>query len=253
MLGKLVETLHVGPNQTKLDVEITALGLDGTQLLFTPNGRLYLPTIGTDPTFVKFIITGRAPSSQAEADADAANLDFLQIREFEVNGAAPVANVNKHVALPPGQSHHMPVVMFYGEVDTTKLKPDDVANFLGAGNELNFRFTFTWHKEIPIPIPIKAPQPIYRGGGGQPPRPTYRGGGGRGQQAPGLACFSGSHIAPTTRLTTREANLEAVVSRSVTIPIERAHKSEQEQHNSKKRSMMHALNGVVPVHGEDHV
>ncbi len=244
MLDKLVETLFVGPHQTKLDVEITALGLDGTQLLFTPNGGLHLPTIGTNPTFVEFIITGRAPSSQA----DTANLKFLQIPEFEVSGAAPVANVNKHVALPPGQSHHMPVVMFYGEVDTTKLKPDDVANFLGAGNELNFRFTFTWHKEIPIPIPIKAPQPIYRGGGGQPPQPTYRGGG-----APGLACFSASHIAKTTRLTTREANLEAVVSRSVTIPIERAHKSEQEQHDSEKRSMMHALNGVVPVHGEDHV
>jgi len=115
--------------------------------------------------------------------------------------------------------------------DTTKLKPHDVANFLGAGNELNFRFTFTWHKEIPI----KAPRPTYRGGG-----------------APGRACFSASRIAPTTRLTTREANLEAVLSRSVTIPIERAHKSEQEQHDSEKRSMMHALNGVVPVHGEDH-
>lgn len=243
MQHMLVKPLHVGPKQTKLVVEITAFDLNGMQLLFTPKGELNVQTIGTRPAFVKFIIT-------PQVDGDPANLHLLEIRDFGVSGAAPVANVNEDVALPPGHSHHMPVMMFYGEVNPANLNPDDVANFLVAGNELHFGFTFTWHKEIPIPI--KAPQPIYRGSRGQPPQPTYRGGG-RGQQAPGLACFSASHIAPTTRLATRNATLEAVVSCPVTIPIQRAHKSEHEQHDNEKRSMMHSLDGVVPVHGGDHV
>lgn len=183
------------------------------------NGALQVPTEGDSGTIVVLSVT---PTSKPRVHL------AVPIVEFE---GCRIDNPNGRTGFPSGDRNDLPALMFYSKVNTDKLGPNDVNNFVGAGTMLGLRAS--WYMDQHV---SHAPQIQWRGGAA--PRTDDA-----------LACFDATDGVPTVVHKAERGNLKHMLSYTLHVPVQCAHHTAADSGGLKRRRMLNELDGVVPVCG----